>query len=116
MKTEFCSICGSEIVPSGCSTGYGTNDKGAKICFECIGVLDRKTLLETGEIYGYLSGTTFSNWPGSFKVENLYIRKSNHNFAGRDGRSDFWFTLEGQNFHGVHIGNNNKCAKVKRVK
>jgi hypothetical protein len=119
MKTnEFCTICTKEIErdENSCSTGYGINNKGEKICFACCGEQDKKTLLESGKLSGYYSGGYFTNWPGTLKVKIYYSRDSWHNFAGRNGRTDFWFTLEGKRFHGVHIGHNNECANVRKVK
>jgi len=118
MKTNVCSICKKEIVPppNNCGTGFGVTKDAAIVCYSCCGEQDKKQLLETGIFRGYYSKGCFSNWPGSFKVNVYSSKQSYHNFCGRNGRTDFWFTLEGQNFHGVHIGSNNDCATVKRVK
>lgn len=119
----ICYQCNKEIIrdPESISTGYGIDKDGHKICFECCGVNDRKTLLETGRLDGYytrdkLGYYYFSNWPSTLKIKVLGHKESNHNFAGRNGRTDFWFTLEGKTFHGVHIGHNNECARVKMIK
>jgi len=55
-------------------------------------------------------------WEGSFKW-NCYIKSSWHNFAGRDGRRDCWFNLEGTPghlWHGVNIGDND-IVRCKRL-
>jgi len=117
----ICSVCGKEITREKDSilTGYGIDKDNNKVCFACCGERDKKDLIETGKMFGYLAkdeqGNYFGNWPGSFKIRVGYIRKSNHNFAGRNGRRDFWFSFNGCNYHGVNIGDN-ECARVKRVK
>lgn len=40
-----------------------------------------------------------------------------HNMAGRDGRTDYWFTgPDGKNWHGVNIGDMDlvRCHRLKR--
>lgn len=117
----ICSVCGKEIEreENSFSTGYGYNDKKEPICFYCCGELDKKQLRESGLLYGYIvkdqTGYKFCNWPNSFSVRVWNIRKSYHNFAGKDGRTDFWFEFEGKRYHGVNIGDN-ECAKVKVLK
>ena len=119
----FCSVCGKEIKKeiNSCSTGYGVNEHGEKTCFKCIGKADKKELVKTGKLTGYFSTGKdgrkyFTNWPGSLSIHVYYTRQSWHNFAGKNGRTDFWFLFEGQNYWGVQIGNNNQIARVKRVK
>ena len=111
--------CGHIAKSSGISTGYGTDKDNKKICFKCCGKNDRKELIETGKSFGYLvkkgNGWYFTNWPGSFEIRVLSTRQSHHNFAGRNGRTDFWLFFEGHNYHGVNIGDN-QCARLKRTK
>ena len=115
---NICYICKKEIVRdvNRISTGYGIDKDGNKVCFACCGDLDKKQLLETGKLYGYYSGGYFSNWPGTFKLLANYSKKSYHNFAGRNGRTDFWCRFEGNEYHGVHIGHNNECATIRKIK
>lgn len=86
-KLEVCAICKKEIirVKNSISTGYGTNDKGEKICYACIGEMDKKELIETGKFNGYLSkdenGYYFGNWPSSLKIRVNCFRQSWHNMA-----------------------------------
>ena len=113
--------CGHIAISNGFSTGYGRDDDGKKICFKCCGKNDVKTLLTTGKLHGYYSrdkklGMVFSNWPGSLKIHSYYSRDSWHNFAGKDGRTDFWCKFKGHVYHGVHIGHNNECATLRRTK
>lgn len=56
-----------------------------------------------------------SLWSGTGKTRVSYQRKSFHNMAGKDGRTDVWFTLDGSNWHGVNIGDNQIC-RVRRCK
>ena len=118
-----CFQCNKEIIrePNSISTGYGIDKEDHKICFACCGENDRKCLLETGKMYGYFSKDKdgrwyFSNWPGSFKIHAYYTRSSWHNFAGRNGRTDFWCIFEGNHYWGVQIGHNNQCATLRKVK
>lgn len=55
------------------------------------------------------------NWAGTHKVNCSDFRKSFHNMAGRDGRTDVWFYLDGSRWHGVNIGDNDIC-RVRRCK
>ena len=114
--------CGHVAKPDGISTGYGVErDTGKKICNECCGILDKEYLLANGKLSGYFSKNKdgkweFSNWPGTFRIPAHYAKKSNHNFAGRNGRTDFWCTFEGDLYHGVQIGHLNECATIRKIK
>jgi hypothetical protein len=55
-----------------------------------------------------------SNWIGTFKVP-AYVKSSWHNFAGKDGRRDVWFSLDGERWHGVNIGDS-QIVRAKRLK
>jgi len=116
--TETCTVCKKEIIreEGGCGTGYAIDNNGNKICYACCGEADKKTLLETGKLSGYYSHLVFTNWPGSFKIKAYYSRDSWHNFAGRNGRTDFWLNFEGKHYHGVHIGHDNECATIRLLK
>ena len=58
-----------------------------------------------------------SQWAGQTKirVQAGGMKRSFHNFAGRDGRTDVWFGLDGSTWHGVNIGNSQIC-RVRRTK
>lgn len=148
MDKVFCSQCGKECVPTffyddektrPMNTGYGTDKDGNKICFECCGKNDEKTLEETGKLFGYLycgchgvhsdatarasmrknraaytgiSGT-FQNWPGTLKIHTGPIKHSWNNFGAE--RLDFWFIWRGNTYWGVNIGDK-QCARVVRIK
>ena len=115
---DTCSVCNKEIIrdPESCGTGYGRDKDNNIICYACCGENDKKTLLETGKLSGYYSKLHFTNWPGSFKIKAYYSRSSWHNFAGKDGRTDFWLNFEGKHYHGVQIGHNNECATIRLLK
>ena len=147
METVICSQCGKECLPTifydaektkPMDTGYGVDKDGNKVCFECCGANDEKTLEETGKLFGYLicdsSGLmtdsagrasmkrqraiwtgisgTFTNWPGTLRIKTGAIKRSVNNFGAE--RLDFWFTWKGNKYHGVNVGDN-QCATVKRV-
>jgi hypothetical protein len=123
MKTEFvCSCCKKTIVhESDFSTGYGVTDNGQKLCFDCCGEQDKNRLIETGKLPGYFTKDKdgrdiFTNWPGTFVLPVYFFRKSWHNFAGKNGRTDFWVKFNGNEYHGVQIGHNSQCATIKRTK
>lgn len=122
MKNEFvCSVCGEQKThESEISTGYGTNDKGEKVCFACCGEQDKQYLRENGILSGYFveddKGARFTNWPGTFSLPAIYVRKSWHNFAGRNGRTDFSVFFEGKEYYGRQIGHFNQCATIRAYK
>jgi hypothetical protein len=129
--------CGHYAECDGLGTGYGRDAKGKKTCYACIGIEDRKSLIETGKQTGYLSmkrrtydglgiirfgqgrdafeDGTFSNWPGTFTipVKGIDAKRSINNFGAE--RIDFWFTFEGAKYWGINIGDN-QIAHVKRIK
>lgn len=124
MKHHFhCDICGKDKThEDNLTTGYGTDRKtGQVVCFDCCGQQDAETLRTTGTLHGYFSKGKdgqwyFTNWPGTFKLAARHIRHSWHNFAGKDGRTDFNVTFEGVEYYGKQIGHWNQCATIKRYK
>lgn len=54
-------------------------------------------------------------WADGFKVAVQHMKKSFHNFAGREGRTDVWFTFDDSLWHGVNIGDSQIC-RVRRCK
>lgn len=56
-----------------------------------------------------------SDWPGINRVPVLAQRRSFHNFTGKNGRTDVWFRLDGSEWHGINIGDN-QILRVKRNK
>jgi len=112
---ETCTTCGKDCIPDGISTGYAImEDK--KICYTCAGKMDENELRTTGKLIGYLTESNcpiFCNWPGTFKVQAKYYKRSKNNFGA--WRTDFWFIWEGRNYWGVNIGDN-QIARVKLIK
>lgn len=119
-----CSVCHqTKQVPNGSSTtGYGTDpDTGAIICFECIGRIDELNLLsmKPGErtclYFTDSEGVTrVTNWPGTFSRRISALRTSRHNWGLK--RYDFWFTIQGERFHGFQIGDNTQLAHIRKLK
>lgn len=117
-----CSVCGEEKThESDFTTGYGKDKDGNIVCFACCGEQDKQYLRDNGKLSGYFTKGKdgeyyFTNWPGTFKLRARHIRKSWHNFAGKDGRTDFIVTFEGKDYYGVQIGHMNECATIKAYK
>ena len=114
-KQTLCD-CGHIVVPNGFSTGYGVDSDGKKICFACCGEQDKQTLRKTEKLTGYYSNNKFSNWPGSFSLNETYSKTSNHNWAGKNSRVDYWVEFEGSYYHGVQIGNNSEVSTIRKIK
>ena len=119
MKNTFhCSVCDLDKVHEDeISTGYGTDNTGAKVCFECCGKQDKEKLLtlKTREkIVLYWANDRVTNWPGTLNIKpsRIYKSKTNWNL----NRTDFWFNLEGKSFHGYHIGHNSQIAHIYKTK
>lgn len=120
MKTQFtCSVCRlTKENDSDFTTGYGVDANGNKVCYDCCGKQDSETLAGLpigGRHTLYLTDKAIVNWPGTLSIPTFGIRKSWHNFAGRDGRRDVWFDYKGNSYHGVNIGNS-QILHVKRIK
>jgi hypothetical protein len=72
-----------------------------------------RALLYTRDIDGKAHVGT---WDGSFNWPVSYQRSSWHNMAGKNGRTDFWFTgPDGKQWHGVNIGDN-QIVRTRRIK
>lgn len=122
MKYYTCDRCKKLIVifKGSCTTGYGTNEKKEKICFDCCGEDDKQYMREHKKIslYLFLDGHgrgIVTNWPGSIEWKNLHVRKGRHNIAGV--RYDVWFWFEGTEWHGVCYGDNTQilhCQKLQK--
>jgi hypothetical protein len=56
-----------------------------------------------------------SQWSQGDSISVYYSKTSFHNMAGRNGRTDVWFILDGSVWHGVNIGDNQIC-RVRRTK
>ena len=88
-------------------------------CAQC-GENDARDMRATGKGFMYLSKNDAgkwecTNWPGTLRIPVLNVKHSFHNFAGRNGRADFWFIFDGSVWHGVNIGHGQN-ARVRRTK
>ena len=103
------------------TTGYGYDAQGKTYCYACIAKNERAEMDASGKNVMYLvsrdDGWHVTNWPASLDYKAYGIRKSWHNFAGSNGRTDFWFRdHQGKEWHGYQIGQWNQIAHVKRLK
>ena len=116
------------------ATGYGYDEAGRVICYECCGKRDLALMIETGHAVLYLSRDpasyqgkqyqrsgwvyghhTLSNWPGTLNIDCTQLTIGHHNWAGR--RFDVWFTgPDGAPWHGVQYGDNTQICHCRRVK
>lgn len=126
-----CSKCGKECKPEGCSTGYGENSKGEKVCFACCAETDRAEMIETGRATLYLSkrkeapvrekgvylGCDYevTNWPGTLRLPVLGMTIGRHNFAGRTYKVRLRGP-DGKLWTGIQFGDNTQICRVRRSK
>lgn len=113
--------CGHMESPhSPITRGYGTDNNGKKLCYECCAEGDKQTMKETGKATLYFTqragnGKAYvTNWPGSLSIPCAYVKKGRHNIARI--RYDYWFAFEGYWWHGYTVGNNTQIAHCKRTK
>ncbi len=121
MKITICSMCKKVCQANGIMAGYATTRTGKRVCYDCVGKIDREELENLpigGKITQYLvkEGNEYyiSNWPGTLKIRIRRVKKGNHNIAGT--RSDVWFSYAGHDFHGVQYGNHSQICHITRVK
>lgn len=116
-----CHQCGKHCKATGCGTGYGLDANMRRVCYACCAANDRAAMIETGKAGGlYLvkrgNSWAVTNWPGSLSFPVWHVRKSWHNFAGRDGRRDCWFNgPDGHVWHFVSIGDMD-LGRARRTK
>lgn len=107
-----CSLCEKP------AADYGTLPSGARICYACAAVEDRRVMRETGRIDLYLvkarDGYHVTNWPGTLDICARRVRKGSHNIAGT--RYDVWFAAEGREWHGVNYGENSQILRCRVLK
>lgn len=123
-----CIQCGKTkpIIKKEGGTGYARTDEGL-VCYDCCAERDKQFMRENNKTTLYLAQTPrdpaqskqskweVTNWPGTLRF-NAIVRQSDHNFAGKNGRSDAWFMFEGFIWHGVNIGDNQICRCKKTNK
>lgn len=118
----YCAQCGTKCIPSGCTTGYGTDKNGRKLCFACIGKNDLETMRTAGTSESlplYLTKKdsghlVVGNWPGTLSFPVVFSRKSRTNWGHQ--RTDVWFLVDAHLWHGVHVGDFNEIVHCKRRK
>lgn len=123
----LCHDCGRVLpVQTEAGTGYARFSEGDHlVCYDCMAIRDRADMESTGRAVLYLSegGTKANplapfhvgNFPGTLEFPVYGVTKSFHNFAGVDGRRDFYFRAFGREWHGVNIGDN-QIARCKVLK
>ena len=121
MQITICSMCKEICQTEGIVPGYATTRTGKRVCYDCVGKIDREELENLpigGKITQYLvkEGNEYyiSNWPGTLKIRIWHVKKGNHNIAGT--RSDVWFCYATNLFHGVQYGNCSQICHITRVK
>lgn len=134
MNTFKCSACGeTKAVGGDMRPGYGKDPgTGAIVCYACCGVRDRARMIETGRATLYLTQAPHGdrpvgavgmahpaqhkvgNWPGTLTFPVARVKRSPHNVA--QYRYDFWFTCDGDTWHGVQYGDNTQIAHCRRTK
>ena len=103
-------------------TGYGTNQDGNPVCYECCGVVDREAMLRDGHsktLPLYLTskdGRRFvGNWCGTLQFPVRHYQSGRHNIAGT--REDVWFIGPDHHvWHGVQYGQWTQIVHCKRTK
>ncbi|MBU1235039.1 MAG: hypothetical protein KKC77_19300 [Proteobacteria bacterium] len=113
---EKCIVCKSEFVATGISTGYGLDNHGHKICFNCCGLLDSRNLSRMPKKDKYLlyfNGIEVTNWPGSLKIKPYCVNHGKHNIART--MTTVWFKFYGMRFIGKNYGDNSQILHVKKI-
>lgn len=132
-QMERCFICGKQPKHDGIGTGYGYDAHGHKLCYRCIGILDKRRLERmslgqrtdlyiTKKTKGDISNYYVSNWPGTFKHHAIHLSDGRHNIAGI--QRHYWFCIRSNEsndgkthaFHGVCFGDNTEILHCRKVK
>ena len=115
------TILDCEHVPSPHSeftTGYGVDNSGKVICYECCATECKEYMREHGRITLYLvkqdNGYHVTNWPGTLDFKLNGVKTGHHNIAGK--RYDIWFAFDGYYWHGTQYGDNTQLCHCKRTK
>jgi hypothetical protein len=114
-----CSVCEeTKTHIDSFTTGYGVNDKGEKVCFNCCGKTDSQWMKDHDRIDLYLTkkdnNWVVSNWPGTLRFfANVY--KGRHNWAGCQYTAYFkdeW----GNHWFGRRFGDNTEIVHCQKMK
>lgn len=128
MEPIYCAWCGNHCPPpgpQGGASGYALTRDDVKICYDCAGYVDAMQMEATGRAVMYLAehpdrylGTyVVTNWPGTLRIGcHRYRTSKGRGFGGSYPRVDVWFSFQGAEWHGIHMGNNNTIIRVKRLK
>lgn len=123
------TILGCGHVPSPCesfTTGYGTDESGARHCYACCAEHDRARMIESGRATLYLTRPNastdpeptwkVSNWPDSLSFPARNVCKGSHRcFAGFVRRMDADFDgPDGFVWHAIVRGDMD-LARCKRT-
>jgi hypothetical protein len=102
------------------SKGSGTGTDGVQYCYACCGRRDLESMKRTGRICLYLVESDKStrraritNWPGSIEFFGRF-RLGRHNIAGT--RRDVWFSVDGDQWHGIQYGEHSQLLHCKKLK
>lgn len=113
-----CAQCGqTKVHNSGCSTGYGRNERDEKICFACCGENDGKALEELKpkeKFCLYFDSKGITNWPGTLRISPMHVRTGRHNIART--QTTVYFKYKGHSFTGKQYGNNSQILHIQKTK
>lgn len=137
--TFICHDCRQERpVTFDGGTGYGLDESGNQVCYECCGVRDRQYMethdrillylvkrpdapLRTermgSKVWEYLHPADWevTNWPGTLRFPVVDITKGRHNLAGV--RYNVYFNDHlGRPWYGVQYGDMTQVVHCRRVK
>lgn len=113
--------CGHEptIIGDGIfGAGYGVDANGKTWCYQCCADLNRLQMLETGDIWLYLTGETqpeVINWPGTLRFKTAITWRGKHNW-GLEITFFRFIGPDGAVWSGRLIGNNSEMVHCRRTK
>lgn len=124
-KIFKCADCGArKLIQRNGGTGYATVENDARVCYECCGIRDEASMVETGRATLYLTEkllergrsvpTVVTNWPGTLSLRVDRYRHGRHNICGT--RTDVWFRHAGRRWHGAQYGHNTQICRCRRLK
>lgn len=118
-RSFTCSVCKQTKEPSkdGISTGYGTDQQGNKICFDCCGKRDVEELHNLpigGKTIQYWDGKHVINWPGTLSITPAKVVVGKHNIART--QTLVYFNLDRHRYLGKQYGNFTQILHVTRLK
>jgi hypothetical protein len=127
--TFHCADCDQDKpIQTDGGTGYATLPNGDKLCYACIAIRDRATMIEHGRsnnlplylsrksIHNANDGTwKVGNWPDTLSFPVQRITTGGHNIVRT--RTDVWFYgPDGFIWHGVQFGEMTQIVHCKRTR